>query len=212
MIKAVIFDLGKVIVPFDFKRGYAKLEPLCGVPADEIPSRIWQTDLVQRFERGEIEPEPFVEELAGHLAMKVEYPAFCEIWNSIFFPETLIPESMLIRLAKDYKLVLLSNTNRIHFEGIQAQYPHIGHFHELVLSYRVGAMKPDPKIYQAAIAAAGCRPHECFFTDDIPEYVEGARREGIDAVRFQSAGQIQNESLCRGGTHTNENTGQCEVS
>ena len=198
MIKAVIFDLGKVIVPFDFKLGYAGLEPFCGVPAADIPSRLWKTDLVQRFERGQIEPELFVEQLSQQLSMKVAYPEFCGIWNSIFLPETLISESMLVDIKKHHKLVLLSNTNRIHFQGIQARYPHIGHFDELVLSYKIGAMKPDPKIYRAAIDASGCRPEECFFTDDIAEFVEGARGAGIDAVQFQSAEQILGELRFRG--------------
>jgi glucose-1-phosphatase len=62
----------------------------------------------------------------------------------------------------------------------------------------VGAMKPSPKIYQAAIEAAQCAPEECFFTDDIPAYVEAAREHGIDAVQFQSCEQIQRELRTRG--------------
>ena len=50
MIKTVIFDLGKVIIPFDFKRGYQALEQVCGYPAAEIPRRIGTTDLVQRLQ------------------------------------------------------------------------------------------------------------------------------------------------------------------
>jgi putative hydrolase of the HAD superfamily len=61
-------------------------------------------------------------------------------------------------------------------------------------------MKPGREIYRRAIAAAGCRPEECFFTDDIPEFVEGARREGIDAVQFQSSAQIEDELRLRGVT------------
>jgi HAD superfamily hydrolase (TIGR01509 family) len=94
--------------------------------------------------------------------------------------------------------VLLSNTNRIHFEGILANYPLLRHFDRYVLSYEVGAMKPDTLIYEKAIKAAGCRPEECFFTDDIEEYVEGAKRMGIDAVQFQSAAQIREELSLRG--------------
>jgi HAD superfamily hydrolase (TIGR01509 family) len=59
-------------------------------------------------------------------------------------------------------------------------------------------MKPSPLIYQKAIEAAGCHPSECFFTDDIQDYVEGAKREGIDAVQFQSATQIEAELNERG--------------
>ena len=204
MIKAIIFDLGRVIVPFDFRRGYARLEPLCGIPAAEIPQRLAETDLVRRFESGQVEPDEFVGEFAAHLQMQISHEEFCVIWNSIFLPETLISDKLLRALAERYRLVLLSNTNRIHFEGIRANYPLLVHFHAFILSYEVGVMKPGPAIYQKAIAAAGCRPEECFFTDDIAEYVEAARAEGIDAVQFQSSGQIE-EELRRRGVSWQEN-------
>lgn len=197
MIKAIIFDLGKVIVPFDFQRGYSRLEPLCGIPAAEIPERLRPTGLVPRFESGGIESRDFFEQLSNHLNLRATYDDFCDIWSSIFLPETLIPESMIAALARNYPLILLSNTNAIHFEMIQENYPILRHFRDLILSYKIGAMKPSPRIYQAAIQAAGCRPEECFFTDDIPEYVAGAKQQGIDAVQFQSAGQIRNELRAR---------------
>ena len=59
-------------------------------------------------------------------------------------------------------------------------------------------MKPSPLIYEAALARAGCLPAECFFTDDIPEYVAGAIKAGIDAVQFQSESQIKQELSKRG--------------
>jgi len=198
VIKAVIFDLGRVIVPFDFRRGYASLEPLCGIPAADIPSRIAATGLVPQFERGEIQPRDFVRQFSEHLGMELKYDDFCEIWCSIFLPDPLIPEELLAGIRSNYRLLLLSNTNAIHFEMIRKAYPLLRQFHSLILSYEVGAMKPSPQIYQRAIEEAGCRPEECFFTDDIPEYIEGARREGIDAVQFQSAKQIEDELKKRG--------------
>jgi HAD superfamily hydrolase (TIGR01509 family) len=59
-------------------------------------------------------------------------------------------------------------------------------------------MKPSPAIYRKAIEVAKCAPNECFFTDDIAEYVEGAKRMGIDAVQFESAAQIREELRRRG--------------
>ncbi|HEX4137871.1 MAG TPA: HAD family phosphatase [Bryobacteraceae bacterium] len=197
-IKAVIFDLGRVIVPFDFNRGYTRLEPLCGIPAAEIPKRIAPTGLVPLFESGGIEPRDFVRELSRHLNLDTSYENFCEIWSSIFLPHTLIPESMLAGVARNYRLVLLSNTNAIHFEMVRENYPLLRHFHSFVLSYEVGAMKPLPQIYRRAIEEAGCLPEECFFTDDIPDYVAGARAQGIDAVQFESAEQIEAELRKRG--------------
>lgn len=154
--------------------------------------------LVQRFERGEIAPEDFVAESCRLLSMNVTFEQFWELWTLIFLPETLIPESLVERLHGKQRLLLLSNTNAIHFQMAQERYPLLRHFDGYVLSYEVGALKPSPQIYQEAIARAGCRPEECFFTDDIPAYVEGARQAGIDAVQFQSLEQLQEELRARG--------------
>ena len=198
MIKSVIFDLGKVIIPFDFTRGYRALENHCPYPAAEIPKRLASTDLVKRFETGLVEPEDFVRQLSKILDLRVDYGQFCEMWSSIFLPDTLIPESLFAGLRERYRLILLSNTNAIHFRMLEQSYPFLRHFHELVLSYQVRAMKPSPAIYREAIARAQCRPEECFYTDDIAEYVEGGRREGLDAVQFQSCEQLKQELAARG--------------
>jgi len=197
VIKTVIFDLGKVLIPFDFSRGYRAMEPYCDYPAAEIPKRIGATDLVHRFETGLVEPHDFVEELTRMLALRVDYQQFCEIWSSIFLPGPLVPDSLVAGIGERYRLLVLSNTNAIHFGMVRQSYPILRHFHDLVLSYEVKAMKPAPAIYQAAIARARCRPAECFFVDDIPAYVEGARRQGIDAVQFESCAQLERDLAAR---------------
>src|SRR5262245_13390620 len=118
MYKAIIFDLGKVLVHFDFARGYRELEGLCPYPAAEIPRRLSTTGLVPRFETGLIEPRDFVEQLTQVLDLDVGYDRFCGIWSCIF-GHTLVPEEMLEGLAARYRLLLLSNTNAIHFEMIR---------------------------------------------------------------------------------------------
>lgn len=198
MVKAIIFDLGRVIVPFDFNRGYERLSPLCGIPAGQIAGHIFPSGLVEQFESGQLESREFVTRLSSHLRMEPTYEEFCEIWSSIFLPETLVHENLVRALAAKYRLVLLSNTNAIHFEMIRRNYPILEHFHAFVLSYEVGAMKPAPLIYQRAVQAAGCRPEECFFTDDIAAYVHGAREQGIDAVQFESEDQVKSELRARG--------------
>ena len=195
--KTLIFDLGRVLVYFDFKRAYRALEAYCPCPAAEMPKRLLATDMVTRLETGRMSPEEFHADFAKLLAAKIEFGPFCDIWSSVFTHE-LVPESLIASLAQRYRLVLLSNTNAIHFEMIRAQYPHIRHFHDLVLSYEVGAIKPEPKIYQAAIASAGCNPDQCFYTDDMPEFVEGGRKAGLDAVQFESIEQLKRELKVRG--------------
>jgi putative hydrolase of the HAD superfamily len=198
MHKSIIFDLGRVLVNFDFERGYRALEGVCLYPAAEIPGRLFPTGLVRGFETGAIEPRDFYAQFSALLDLTIDYSHFCDIWNCIFM-EALLPESLLESLAARYRLVLLSNTNPIHFEWIRAAFPHLlRHFHRMALSYEVGAVKPQPEIYRAAIAMAECRPEECFFTDDILEYVEAAKRLGIDAVQFESREQVERELRARG--------------
>ena len=198
MIKTVIFDLGKVLIPFDFTPVYKAIESLCGLTTAQIRERISSTDLVPRFETGLVAPEDFVAQLCGMLDLHIGYAEFCDLWSSIFLKETLIPESLLAGLRERYLLLLLSNTNAIHFAMIRENYPMLRHFHDFILSYEVKAMKPSPLIYRAAVARAGCLPGECFFTDDIPAFVEGARKEGIDAVQFESYAQTEGAMRERG--------------
>ena len=195
--KAIIFDLGKVLVGFEFQRAYQALEKFCGHQAPEMQRRIAASGLVDRFETGRIPPREFVTSLCGLIGAEIHYDDFCGVFNSIF-TKTLVPESLLEGLASNYRLLLLSNTNAIHFEMLDRTYPMLRHFHHRILSFEVNAMKPQPAIYQAAIERAGCRPEECFYTDDIPEFITAAQKLGIDAVQFESSGQLEQELKRRG--------------
>ncbi len=145
-----------------------------------------------------VAPRDFALALGREIGLDVSYEDFRAIWNSIFLPETLIPEGLLAGLAAGYRLVLLSNTNVIHFEAVRERYPLLRHFHAFVVSYEAGVMKLAPAIYRRAVQEAGCLASECFFTDDIAAFVEAAKGEGIDAVLFRSAAQTEEDLRSRG--------------
>ena len=198
MIKTIIFDLGNVIVPFDFKRGYTSMADLIGMPPEEVRQRIISADLMRPFESGNMESREFVDRICTALGHSIDHDTFSRLWSSIFLPEANFTEGFVSGLGRNHRLLILSNTNDLHWNMIKSTYPVVSRFHDFVLSYKVGAMKPLPEIYQAAIQMAGCRPEECFFTDDVADYVESARNHGIDAVQFQSAAQIEQELRSRG--------------
>jgi putative hydrolase of the HAD superfamily len=198
VIKTIFFDLGNVIIPFDFRRAYGRLQMLCNYPVTEIPQRMRGTNLVSRFESGLIGPEQFVKEFSAVLELRVNYDEFCDLWTSVFLPEPLIQESLLANLKRRHRLMILSNTNPIHFHMIRENYPLLGQFDHCVLSYEVGALKPSEKIFAAAVARADCAAWECFFTDDLAVNVEAARQHGLDAVQFLSAAQLEDELRARG--------------
>lgn len=198
MIKTVLFDLGNVIIPFDFKLAYARMAEHCSCKPEEVPARIRATGLVAPFERGEIEAEPFVRELSAALGLNITYREFCDWWSCVFLPEPLVSEALLRDLRSRCRLLALSNTNAIHFAMLKNAYPLLRHFDDYVLSYEVGASKPDAKIYREAIARSQCSAEECFFTDDLAVNVAAAREHGMDAVQFQSAEQLERELTIRG--------------
>jgi putative hydrolase of the HAD superfamily len=197
MYKAIIFDLGGVLIHFDFRRAYRALAEVCPYAADGISERIAATGLVERFETGLVEPRDFFAQLSQTLELRVDYDGFRRIWNHIF-TGPLLPESLLRGLALRYRLLLLSNTNAIHFEMIRQAYPMLRHFHDMALSYQVQALKPRPEIFQVALERAGCRPEECFYTDDTAAHVDAARALGIDAERFVDREQLERELRVRG--------------
>jgi putative hydrolase of the HAD superfamily len=189
-IKTVIFDLGGVIVPLDFPNLYKQISTHCGLSPEEVPRRIATTGLVEELETGRISGEDFSIRICEVLGFSLPTNQFRTLWSTLFPAHTLIPEELLVSLKRSYRLLLLSNTNALHFEMIRETYPLISHFDHYVLSYEVGAMKPAPRIYEEAISHANAKPEECFYTDDILPYVEGAQRAGLNAVQFKSFDQL----------------------
>jgi putative hydrolase of the HAD superfamily len=196
--KALLFDLGRVLVPFEFNRAYRAMEALTGLDSSEIRRRLAATSLFREFETGLMEPEAFAREVMRVLGFECGLGEFSGIWNSIFLPETLVPEAVIRDLQSRYRLIIVSNTNQLHFEMLRNTYVIFEYFYGYILSYQVRAMKPDPAFYAAALDMAGCLPHECIFIDDLPENVDGAKVAGFDGIVFQSFPQLAEELKSRG--------------
>jgi putative hydrolase of the HAD superfamily len=196
--KTLLFDIGKVLVPFDFIHAYEAMRALTGLEVAEIRSRLAATTLFRDFETGLIEPEPFAAEVMRLIGFECDLPAFAKIWTSIFARETLIPEGFVASLRERYRLLVVSNTNVLHFEMLHREYPIFRHFDDYVLSYKVHAMKPAAAFYDAALSMAECEPGEGVFIDDLLENVEGARKAGFDGIHFQSHAQLTKEFEMRG--------------
>ena len=197
-IHSVIFDLGKVIVDFTYDEAYSRMQALSGLGRDEINARLYASSLAKDFEMGRIGSQAFVGEVNRRMGTALSMAEFAELWSSVFHQTPLIPASLLERLRRRYRLVLLSNTNPLHFQMIRETYPHIAHFDALVLSHEVGAMKPDPAIYRAAIDQANCAPRECLFFDDMAENVQGARAAGMNAEQFLGLDKLRRDLTAHG--------------
>jgi glucose-1-phosphatase len=197
MIKTFIFDLGKVIVPFELDNQIKILEKVCDLKHTEIREKILAAEEISLFETGKISAESLFETLKKLLGLRMTFAEFTAAWSSIFSLEPIISEQFIEKLSKKYRLIILSDTNELHFEFIRQNFPILRFFDDFVLSYQVGFLKPSREIFNAAIAKANCLPEECLFTDDREINVAGAMKFGIDAILFISAEQFEKKIVDR---------------
>jgi glucose-1-phosphatase len=197
MIRTVVFDMGNVLVRFSHERMCEQIGRLCGRTGGEVAVLLLQSGLQWEFERGHVDEAGFHRrfEAAG---AKVSLEDLRHAASDIFVPNDGVREVVFALKRAGHRLVLLSNTSIAHYEFIRSRWDLLDPFDELVLSYRVGAIKPEPAIFKAAIAAIRCRPEEAFYTDDIPAYVEAGRTHGLDAEVFTTVEVLREHLAVRG--------------
>src|SRR5262249_17876403 len=122
--------------------------------------------------------------------LQMDLSGFCETWSSVFLPELIVSEDLLEALRRKYPLILVSNTNEAHLEFIRSHYRVLNYFDHHILSYEVGSLKPDRRIFEHAIAASNHPAEALFFTDDRKENVEAARELGMHAHQFTTESQL----------------------
>ena len=195
MIKTAIFDLGNVLVFFSFPKMVAQLSACTALKPERIQELLakWQ----YLYEMGALTNEELVQVFLKASPITFTNEAFFHAASDIFKPnEPMVP--ILHDLKKKVRLLLLSNTSQAHFEFLLPRYPVLKLFDEFILSYQIGAAKPDPKIFKETLQKAECTPQECFYTDDIPEYARAAKMQGIDAEVFTDSDSLRTQLKSRG--------------
>ena len=194
MIRAVIFDLGKVLVWFDNKIFLQKLADRAGLDVERLRAIVHENlDLVRAFDRGEISPAEFHQQVCAALGLEIEAGLFFEYYEDIFTANVPVLELARRLGAAGYRLVLLSNTDVVRYAFIRRRFPETQVFDAYVLSYEVGLMKPDPAIYSEAARRAGVEQTECLFIDDLAENVEAARGVGMHALHYMPGTDLEAE-------------------
>jgi FMN phosphatase YigB (HAD superfamily) len=197
LIRALLVDLGNVLVRFDHGITLRRLEEETSVPAEELRPHLFGP-LVRELDLGRLTAPDFfraVEQSAGlpRIPDEVWIPA----WRDIFAPDT-DALAALGRVRRGVARILVSNTNCLHWEGVLDVCDAAALVHDRVLSFEVGAMKPDPAIYHSALGRAGVPPGEALFADDRPEYVAAARGLGLRAFVVDGPGALA-KGLAREG-------------
>jgi len=179
-----IFDMGNVIIDIDFKRVLGVWSNFSGTPLATLTERFSMGEVFQKHERGEISDEEFAAELCHEMGIALSFEQFSLGWQSVFVdlrPEVI--EIFKTLRQQGHRVVVLSNTNRLHLDFWPQNYPEIeANTDAIYLSQNLGMRKPEPRIFQHVLQKEGVTAGEAVFFDDVIENIEAARAVGIGSV------------------------------
>ena len=189
MIKNVIFDLGKVLIDYDFDKFFVKIGNKPDTRTLDEANRE-----ILLFEAGKTDKQKFYEDMKRIYGFSLSFEKFKLLWCDVFWE---IPR--MIQLAKKikesgYNIYIFSNTDQLHFPYIWQKFPSINFFeNNLMLSYELGFVKPEEEIYHAAIKKFGINPEKSIFIDDRSENIKTALEIGFNAIHHTNYGNTYNE-------------------
>jgi len=184
-IKAFLFDLGKVILDFDFTPAFKRLSRFAPMTPDEIRGFFTRSGLEVLYDGGKLSSLEFYRKAKKGLGHSLSYSEFKEIWNRIFTPKPEII-GLVKRLSPHYRMVLISNTNSMHYRYIRSKYAVLNHFDQIILSFKERVRKPDTRIYEKAIKACKARPEEIVYIDDREDLTTSARTLGVHIFTYKN--------------------------
>lgn len=191
-LRAVIFDIGRVLIRVDIQRVKSSLAQGLPFTPEELWSAIEKDPRWPDWQEGRMSPRDWHLHLSKRFSLSLDFEQFKNVWNSALDPEPIHKAPLFSGLSKNHRLGLLSNTDPIHVEKLESTYDFFTYFPKSVRTYScsVGASKPDPLIFRAALRACKVGAAETVYIDDIPAYVEAARRLGFTGIHYQSPAQL----------------------
>lgn len=187
-----IFDLGNVVIDIDFGRVLGVWSKLSGVPLARLKKQFEMGEAFEQHERGDISDEVFAAKICGELGIALSFEQFTAGWQAVFVgvrPEVIT----LIRdlRARGHRVVILSNTNRLHCDFWPSQYPEVRqNVDKLYISQDLGMRKPDPAIYRYVLEQEGVSAADAVFFDDNAENIAAALSIGLPAIHVTDPGVI----------------------
>jgi glucose-1-phosphatase len=192
-IRAIIFDIGRVLVRIDLGRAMSGLAEAVAMSPEEVWSALEKHPTWLDWQEGRMAPRDFWLSVNQRFGTALTFEQFTEIWNRVIDPKPIVDGTLLAPLAKRYRLCLLSNTDPIHVAHLEATFEPMRYFPRRIYSCAVGVCKPNPVIYRAALEACQVAAKDALYIDDIPTYAEAARNLGLAAMVFKSPQQLSSD-------------------
>ena len=194
-IRAIIFDIGRVLVRINLARAQKALSNGSVLNAQELWSAIEKDAHWKDWQEGRLSARDWHHILCQRFGITLGFESFVDAWNAALDPEPIHSDTMFARLSKKYRLGLLSNTDPIHVAYLQKTYSFFAYFPKpaRTFSCAVGACKPDPLIFREALKACKVSANQAVYIDDIPQFAEAASSLGMFGLRYASPEQLHSD-------------------
>jgi FMN phosphatase YigB (HAD superfamily) len=184
--EVVVFDLGKVLVDFDYGIAARKIASRGWLSASEVQQFIDHSPLLLRYETGQINQQEFFDEVSAVTGFSGDIEEFGGFFADIFTPIDRLVEFHARLRAREIPTFILSNTNDLAVGHIRRNFPFFANFNGYVFSYEHGAMKPQEKLYRIVESLAGAVGEKIIFLDDRQENIAAAAARGWQVIHHQN--------------------------
>jgi 2-haloacid dehalogenase len=188
---AVVFDLGKVLVDFDYAIAARRIAARGTMTVVEMIRYFSQSTLFAQYELGHLTTPQFYAEICRITGFCGDLAEFGHSFSDIFLPiEPMVQLHAALR-QRGLPSYIFSNTNDLAATHIRRSFPFYADFDGYILSYEHGAMKPDARLYEIVERQSGRRGAELLYLDDRPENVEAGAARGWHAILHESSAKTR---------------------
>ncbi|MGJ8676962.1 MAG: HAD family hydrolase [Akkermansiaceae bacterium] len=177
-----LFDIGNVIVSFDFISALNSL-----IPDDDTSREARIHAVLERkdeFEAGRIGPEEYFPWAMKILDFKGSEETFLSTWNDIFTPNQAMWDCIEGLSNEDHKLYLFSNIQSDHKRFLLHNHAVFRKFSGGIFSYKTGYVKPEQAIYEIAISQYKLIPEKTIYIDDLAANIEAGKNLGFICYQY----------------------------
>lgn len=192
---AYLFDIGNVLVHFDFGQAAQKFARQSAATADEILTLL--SPFKDDLESGRMSDDDFITQSIALIGFRGTREEFTRIWGDIFKENT--PMLQLVQqLAGTCPLYLFSNTSGLHKDWLFAQFKIFSLFDGGIYSYEAGCAKPHEQIYHEAIRRFNLAPAQTIYIDDLSVNIATGQRLGFVCHHYDAQEHEKLEALVGG--------------
>lgn len=189
-VRALLFDLGRVVIDIDFGRVLASWARASGL--DVPPAAVAHDSAYEQHEVGTLSAQDYFAHLRRTLCLQCDDEAMRHGWNQVFVAPIAETVDMIRAVRGRVPCHAFSNTNATHLEEMQRAFPEVlALFGTVFVSHEVARRKPDPEAFRHVAQALRLAPQDILFFDDLEANVEGARAIGMPAVLVRSPADVR---------------------